>query len=100
MGGHHKVEVKGKAFLERPDLREPLHCIAGLAENDPLQEIELPPKQTFKRGFNQMATIGGEVCLDIGHLDRRAHEPERKSPSRMKKFFRNIGAEKTDHVIF
>jgi len=41
-----------------------------------------------------MATVGGKMCLDMGHLDGCAHETKRKSPGSMNEFFRNKGTEK------
>jgi hypothetical protein len=43
-----------------------------------------------------MAAIGGKVCLDMGHLDRRAHEAKGKSTCCMDEFLRNVRAEETD----
>jgi len=43
-----------------------------------------------------MATVGGKMCLDMGHLDGCAHETKRKSPGSMNEFFRNKGTEKTN----
>jgi hypothetical protein len=40
--GYHQIELKRDAFLKGPDLCKSLHGVAGMAENDPIQEIELP----------------------------------------------------------
>jgi hypothetical protein len=34
--------LERESFLKSPDIREPLHGIAGMAENDSLQKIEFP----------------------------------------------------------
>jgi hypothetical protein len=88
--------VDGKTSLVGPDIRESLHGIAAVAEDDALQKIEFSLKQAFKRRFNQMAAIRGKMGLHMGHLDGCAHEAERKASGCMEKFFRDIGAEKAD----
>jgi hypothetical protein len=67
-----------------------------MAENDSFQKIELPLKQTFKGRFNEMAAIGWKMGLDVGHLDGRTHETNRKGSGSVDEFFRNVGTEKTD----
>jgi hypothetical protein len=43
-----------------------------------------------------MAAVGRKMCLDMGHLDGRAHETKRKSTRCMDEFFGDVGAEKPD----
>jgi hypothetical protein len=67
-----------------------------MAENNPLEKIELPLEQTFKGRFDQMAAVGGKMGLDMGHLNGGAHETEGKSTCCMDEFFGNMGTEKPD----
>jgi hypothetical protein len=43
-----------------------------------------------------MAAVGRKVCLDMGHLDGRAHDTKGESPCCVNEFFGNMGTEKTD----
>jgi hypothetical protein len=43
-----------------------------------------------------MAAIRGEMGLDMGHLDGRSHETERKGTCSMDELFRNMGTKKPD----
>src|SRR4030042_4101374 len=79
-----------------PDIRESLHRIARLGKDDPLQKIEVPLEQAFKRRFNQMTTVRRKMGLDMGHLDRCAHQAQWEKPGCMEKFIRDIKTEKAN----
>ena len=74
MGRNHQVEVDGKTPLMSPDIGEPLHRIAGVAKDDPLQKMSSPWSKLLREDFNQMAAVGGKMGLHMGHLDGCAHE--------------------------
>jgi hypothetical protein len=41
MGGYHQIELKRNASLKSPDFSKSLHGVTGMAENNPLEKIEL-----------------------------------------------------------
>jgi hypothetical protein len=88
--------MDGEASLASPDIRKALQRITGIAENDPFQKTEFPLEKTFETRFDQMAAVERKVPLGMRDPHGRAHEPNGKGSCRVKEFFRDIRAEKTD----